>query len=172
MGYTEIVNGHHSHCFSADPGLVAIKEKRSVGISFDQLSDAERGILFAEWSRVRSSFVAQFLEGVEGYQIERWRRDQVVLARVTPRVDPKYRDFPLLGLFFLTEADDPADPRNADKESNVIPVDDPLTLGLHDGNYVILDGLHRAKTFVSSPVLQSIPVYVPLHPDVLVAAVT
>ena len=159
--YTEIVDGHYSHCYSTDPGVDAIKGKRSAGISVDQLSDAERAILFAEWSRVRS-FFAQFLEGVEGYHIGRWRRDQLVLARVTPGVDPKYRDYPLLGLFFLTQADHPADPRNADKERNVVPVDDPLTLGLHGGNYVILDGLHRAKTFLSSPVLKTIPVYVPV----------
>jgi hypothetical protein len=53
-------------------------------------------------------------------------------------------------------------PRNADKECNVVCVDDPLTLGLHDGMHVILDGLHRAKTFLSSPALTTIPVYVPV----------
>ena len=107
-------------------------------------------------------FFAQFLQGVEGYRVERWRRDQLALVRVTPGVDPKYRDYPLLSLFFLTPADDPADPRNADKERNVGPVDDPLTLGLHNGDFVILDGLHRAKTFLSSTFLDTIPVYVPI----------
>ena len=60
--YTEIVDGHSSHRYSIDPGVEAIKGKKSVGISFDQLSDAERAILFAEWSRVRR-FFAQFLQG-------------------------------------------------------------------------------------------------------------
>jgi hypothetical protein len=46
-------------------------------------------------------------------------------------------------------SDDPGDPRNAHKEQQVLkPSDDPLTLGLHKGEYVIGDGLHRAKTFL------------------------
>jgi len=105
-------------------------------------------------------FFAQFLQRVAGYRIEQWHREQLAVIRVPPGVDPRHRDYPLLSLFFLTPADDPADPRNAVR--NVVSVDDPLTLGLHDGDYVILDGLHRAKTFLSSPVLTAIPVYVPV----------
>jgi hypothetical protein len=159
--YSEIVDGHFSDLYSIDPAVDAIKGKRSAGISFDQLSDTERAILFAEWSRVRA-FFTQFLQRVEGYRIEHWHREQVAVLRVPPGVDPKHRDYPLLSLFFLTRADDPTDPRNADKERNVVCVDDPLTLGLHDGMHVILDGLHRAKTFLSSPALTTIPVYVPV----------
>jgi hypothetical protein len=44
----------------------------------------------------------------------------------------------------------------------VVFVDDPLTLGLHDGDYVILDGLHRAKRFLSSNLSDAISVYVPV----------
>jgi hypothetical protein len=159
--YSEIVDGHFSHLYSTEPAVEAIKEKRSARISFDQLSDEERQTLFAEWSRVRG-FFAQFLERVAGYRVEQWHREQLAVLRVTPGVDPRHRDYPLLGLFFLTPADDPADPRNADKEPNLISVDDPLTLGLHDGDYVILDGLHRAKTFLSCPVLTAVPMYVPV----------
>jgi hypothetical protein len=110
--YSEMVGAHFSPLYSTDPCVDAIKGKRSAGILFDQLSDMERNILFAEWSRVRS-FFAQFLEGVRGYRIEQWHRHQLALARVTPGVDPKYRDYPLLSLFFLTSADHPTDPRNA-----------------------------------------------------------
>ena len=159
--YSEIVDGHFSHLYPTDRGVDAIKEKRSAGVTFDQLSDEERQLLFAEWSRVRAAFT-HFLQGVEGYRIEQWHREQVALLRVPPGVDPRHRDYPLLGLFFLTQANDPADPRNADKERNVVSVDDPLTLGLHDGDYLILDGLHRAKTFLSYPVLTALPVYVPV----------
>jgi hypothetical protein len=158
--YCEIVGGF-SHLYFPDPAVDAIKVKRSAGISFDQLSDEERQTLFAEWSRVRG-FFAQFLQRVAGYRIQQWHRERLAVIRVPPGVDPRHRDYPLLGLFFLTPADDPADPRNADKQSNVVCVDDPLTLGLHDGDYVILDGLHRAKTFLSSPVLTAVPVYVPV----------
>jgi hypothetical protein len=159
--YSEMVGAHFSPLYSTDPCVDAIKGKRSAGILFDQLSDMERNILFAEWSRVRS-FFAQFLEGVRGYRIEQWHRHQLALARVTPGVDPKYRDYPLLSLFFLTSADHPTDPRNADQERNMVLVDDPLTLGLHNGDYVILDGLHRAKRFLSSNLSEAIPVYLPV----------
>jgi hypothetical protein len=162
--YSEIVDGHFSDLYSIDPAVDAIKGKRSAGIPFDQLSETERAILFGEWSRVRA-FFTQFLHMVEGYRIEHWHREQVAVLRVPPGVDAKHRDYPLLSLFFLTPADGPADPRNADKERNAVCVDDPLTLGLHDGMLVILDGLHRAKTFLSSPVLTAIPVYVPVATD-------
>jgi hypothetical protein len=159
--YSEIVDGHFSHLYSTDPAVDAIKVKRSAGISFAQLSDTERAILFGEWSRVRR-FFTQFLQGVQGYRIQQWHRGKLAVVRVPPGIDPKHRDYPLLSLFFLTPADDTADPRNADKERSAVSVNDPLTLGLHDGNYVILDGLHRAKTFLSSPVAMAIPVYVPV----------
>jgi hypothetical protein len=42
------------------------------------------------------------------------------------------------------------------------PSDDPLTLRLHDGEHVIGDGLHRAKTFLVASAPTTIPVYVPL----------
>ncbi len=158
--YSEIVDGH-SHLYSTDPAIDGIKVQRSAGVSFGELSHTERAILFAEWTRVRAVFT-QFLQGVGGYRMEQWHREQLALLRVPPGIDPKYRDYPLLGLFFLTSTDHPADPRNADNESMVVSVDDPLTLGLHDADYVILDGLHRAKTFLSSPVLRPIPVYVPV----------
>jgi hypothetical protein len=35
---------------------------------------------------------------------------------------------------------DPGDPRNAHKEQGVMPSNDPLTLGLQEGSYVIGDG--------------------------------
>jgi hypothetical protein len=44
----------------------------------------------------------------------------------------------------------------------MVLVDDPLTLGLHNGDYVILDGLHRAKRFLSSNLSEAIPVYLPV----------
>jgi hypothetical protein len=159
--YSEIVDGHFSHLYSTEPTFHAIKVKRRAGISFGQLSDTERAILFAEWSRVRA-FFTRFLQAVGGYRMEQWHREQLAVARVPPGVDAKYRDYPLLSLFFLTTADHPADPRNADKEHNVVFVDDPLTLGLHDGDYVILDGLHRAKRFLSSNLSDAISVYVPV----------
>jgi hypothetical protein len=42
------------------------------------------------------------------------------------------------------------------------PSSDPLTLGLHHGDYVIGDGLHKAKAFLVAASPTTIPVYVPL----------
>src|SRR5262245_57662401 len=87
----------------------------------------------------------------------------LALTRVPPGVDAAYQDYPLLGPFLNTTVDHPADPRNADKEGVALSEDDPLTLGLHNGRYIILDGLHRAKTFLVSASPDTIPVYVPVR---------
>jgi hypothetical protein len=101
---------------------------------------------------------------VQGYQLEQWTRDQLLLVHVPPAVDPpRCQEYPLLGDYIFTEADDPRDPRNAHKEQEVFnpQSNDPLTLGLYNSDYVIGDGLHRAKTFLVASAPIAIPVYVP-----------
>jgi hypothetical protein len=75
----------------------------------------------------------------------------------------KHAHHPLLTEFFRSGSSDPDDPRNAHKEQGVLPSSDPLTLGLHEGSYVIGDGLHRARTFLVASAPSTIAVYMPLR---------
>jgi hypothetical protein len=85
----------------------------------------------------------RYLRSVTGDLLADWTRERLVSVRVPPGVDPRYPDYPKLWEFFSSEASDPRDPRNAHTEQGIRPSDDPLTLGLHDGDYVIGDGLQR-----------------------------
>jgi hypothetical protein len=160
--YTEAVGAHSSTCYDGCAGIEALRAKRRAGVPFSELSTPERSVLFAAWYRVRSAFFGRYLGRVRGYRLAYWTRESLVSVRVPPGVDPQYTDHPRLAEFFSTEASDPRDPRNAHNEQGGRPSDDPLTLGLHDGDYVIGDGLHRGKTFLVACVPTSIAVYVPL----------
>jgi hypothetical protein len=119
--------------------------------------------LLSAWKGVWRFFLP-YLGKVRAYSVKRWTREKLSMVRVPPAVDfPRCQDYPPLGQYIFTEADDPADPRNAHKEQSVLNLSDyPLTLGFHNGDYVIGDGLHRAKTFLVASAPTNIPVYVPV----------
>jgi hypothetical protein len=100
---------------------------------------------------------------VGSYRLAQCTRASLLIVRVPRGVDPKHAHHPLLTEFFRSGSSDPDDPRNAHKEQGVLPSSDPLTLGLHEGSYVIGDGLHRTRTFLIASAPSTIAVYMPLR---------
>jgi hypothetical protein len=74
---------------------------------------------------------------VGSYRLAQCTRASLLIVRVPRGVDPKHAHHPLLTEFFRSGSSDPDDPRNAHKEQGVLSISDPLTLGLHEGSYVI-----------------------------------
>jgi hypothetical protein len=161
--YTEALGAHSSTCYDDCQGIEAMRAKRRAGVPFTGLSTSDRSVLFSAWHRVRGAFFGPYLATVSCYRLAQWTRASLLLVRVPPGVDPNHTHHPLLHEFFRSGSTDPSDPRNAHKDKDVKPSNDPLTLGLHEDSYVIGDGLHRAKTFLVASAPSTIPVYVPLR---------
>jgi hypothetical protein len=124
--YTEIVHSHFSSFYDGCASVDALRRKRSASIPFRELHLEERAVLFAPWQRVRR-FFSPYIIMVQGYLLEQWTREQLLLVHVPPAVDPsRCQEYPLLGEYIFTEANDPRDPRNAHKEQYVFnPSTDP-----------------------------------------------
>lgn len=161
--YTEVVGAHASACYDNCTGIEALRAMRRAGVSFADLSASDRSVLFSAWSCVRGAFFGPYLTTVGGYRLAQCTRASLLIVRVPRGVDPKHAHHPLLTEFFRSGSLDPDDPRNAHKEQGVLPSGDPLTLGLHEGSYVIGDGLHRARTFLVASAPSTIAVYMPLR---------
>jgi hypothetical protein len=158
--YSEILQSHCSACYDNVPGVGGLRERRGKAVRFDDLSAEERNVLSAGWHAVRGFFIP-YLQGVDGYRVERWRKGQLLAVRVPRPIAPNH---PLLVDFIFTHCDDMNDARNADKEIGFNGCfDDPLTLGLYGSEYVLGDGFHRTKYFlVWAADQETLPVYVPV----------
>ena len=161
--YTEALGAHSSTCYDDCQGIEAMRAKRRAGVPFSGLSTSDRSVLFSAWSCVRGAFFGPYLATVGSYRLAQWTRASLLLVRVPRGVDPNHTHHPLLTEYLHSGSTDPGDPRNAHKEQGVRPSNDPLTLGLHEGSYVIGDGLHRARTFLVASAPSTIPVYMPLR---------
>ena len=161
--YTEVVGAHASACYDNCTGIEALRAMRRAGVSFADLSASDRSLLFSAWSCVRGAFFGPYLTTAGSYRLAQCTRASLLIVRVPRGVDPKHAHHPLLTEFFRSGSSDPDDRRNAHKEQGVLPSSDPLTLGLHEGSYVIGDCLHRARTFPVASAPSTIAVYMPLR---------
>ena len=79
--YAELPSGRYS-----GPGVQKLTEKARKGAPFDELGEAERDLLVRKWQQVRGgeSIFHAALDGITGFELTHWTREQVAAAYVIP----------------------------------------------------------------------------------------
>ena len=159
----------------------ALKNKKVLGLPFDELDAQEQGLLAQAWRNVRGAEIfARALANIHAFHLAHWSKDQLAAAYVIPMfaheatLDP--RKPVTFEQWLETDSKVPLHPHHAREAGKTLgdadPHEDPATASWASrilqqapaDAYMLLDGYHRAVWFWKrGKATATLAVYVPVR---------
>jgi hypothetical protein len=157
--------------FCQGPQLPVL-QARLKNLVFADVATQDRDTLAEQWEEARGRYLYMYLEGVTGFVLEYWPATQLGEVSAMSQMDPagKGRFFPMLDYAKSPRPVGPDaehDPRvvadNSVLSSRDLQAGDPVTVGLYNGQQVLIDGYGRGVRFMQcADASDRVPVFVPI----------
>ena len=166
-GYSEIVDGVFCDDYSQVVGIQELRAKRRKKVPFAELSAEDWASLALGCYDVRPCLLQPYFQGIVDFELVSLNRLQLGSLLVPPNVWERKDGFYPFSYYIATQSSCSKDARSASRPiGGYREPAEPLTIGLHKGDPVLLDGYHRAALFWKyGPLEGTLQAYMPITND-------